>query len=52
MTRYPQLPATDASILKNKDFQSDQDIRWCPGCGDYSILKQVQSVLPTLGIPR
>lgn len=35
-----------------KDFQSDQDVRWCPGCGDYSILAQVQRVMPDLGIPR
>jgi 2-oxoglutarate ferredoxin oxidoreductase subunit beta len=35
-----------------KDFQSDQDVRWCPGCGDYSILAQVQRVLPELGVPR
>ena len=38
--------------LSARDFASDQDIRWCPGCGDYSILKQVQSVMPDLGIPR
>ncbi len=38
--------------LKPKDFVTDQDVRWCPGCGDYSILKQVQTVMPTLGIPR
>ena len=36
-------------VLKAKDFSSDQDVKWCPGCGDYSILKQVQSVLPELG---
>lgn len=35
--------------LKPKDFSTDQDVRWCPGCGDYSILKQVQSVMPELG---
>jgi len=35
-----------------KDFQSDQDVRWCPGCGDYSILAQVQRVMPSLNIPR
>ncbi len=35
-----------------KDFATDQDIRWCPGCGDYSILAQVQRVLPDLGIPK
>lgn len=35
-----------------KDFATDQDVRWCPGCGDYSILKQVQTVMPQLGVPR
>lgn len=35
-----------------KDFVSDQEIRWCPGCGDFSILKQVQNVLPKLEIPK
>jgi len=40
------------SLLTSKDLQTDQDIRWCPGCGDYSILKQVQKVMPDLGIPR
>lgn len=35
-----------------KDFSSDQDVRWCPGCGDYTILKQVQNVMPDLGLPR
>ena len=38
--------------LTAKDFASDQDVKWCPGCGDYSILKQMQSVLPGLGIPK
>lgn len=38
--------------LKKADFESDQDVRWCPGCGDYSILATVQRFLPTLGIPR
>jgi 2-oxoglutarate ferredoxin oxidoreductase subunit beta len=35
-----------------KDFATDQEVRWCPGCGDYSILAQVQRVMPDLGIPR
>ena len=35
-----------------KDFSSDQEVRWCPGCGDYSILKQVQSVMPLIGVPK
>ncbi|QQS48242.1 MAG: 2-oxoacid:ferredoxin oxidoreductase subunit beta [Acidobacteriota bacterium] len=38
--------------LTRKDFQTDQEVRWCPGCGDYSILAQVQKVMPELGIPR
>jgi 2-oxoglutarate ferredoxin oxidoreductase subunit beta len=38
--------------LTSKDFESDQQIRWCPGCGDYAILKAVQKVFPQLGIPK
>src|SRR6267142_1703801 len=38
--------------LKRQDFVSDQEVRWCPGCGDYSILAQTQKTLPELGIPR
>ena len=38
--------------LTSKDFSSDQEVRWCPGCGDYSILKQVQTILPDLGRPK
>jgi 2-oxoglutarate ferredoxin oxidoreductase subunit beta len=36
--------------LTRKDFVSDQDVRWCPGCGDYAILAQVQKTLPELGV--
>ena len=36
--------------LSRKDFQSDQEVRWCPGCGDYSILSAVQLLLPDLGV--
>ena len=36
----------------SKDFTSSQDVRWCPGCGDYSILAQVQRTSPDLGIPK
>ena len=43
---------TETATLTRKDFQSDQDVRWCPGCGDYAILKAVQSVFPELGIPK
>jgi 2-oxoglutarate ferredoxin oxidoreductase subunit beta len=39
-------------VLTKKDFQTDQEVRWCPGCGDYAILSAVQSVMPELGIPR
>jgi 2-oxoglutarate ferredoxin oxidoreductase subunit beta len=38
--------------LKKADFISDQEVRWCPGCGDYAILNNVQKVMPELGIPR
>lgn len=38
--------------LTAKDFSSDQDVRWCPGCGDWSILAQTKRIMPELGIPR
>lgn len=38
--------------LTAKDFKSDQEVRWCPGCGDYAILAAVQGFMPELGIPR
>jgi 2-oxoglutarate/2-oxoacid ferredoxin oxidoreductase subunit beta len=38
--------------LTRKDFMTDQEVRWCPGCGDYSILATVQRVMPELGIAR
>ena len=44
--------STEATALTKKDFQSDQEVRWCPGCGDYAILSAVQAVFPELGIPR
>jgi 2-oxoglutarate ferredoxin oxidoreductase subunit beta len=40
------------ATLTRDDFVSDQEIRWCPGCGDYAILAAVQSIMPQLGIPR
>ncbi|MBK6507928.1 MAG: 2-oxoacid:ferredoxin oxidoreductase subunit beta [Ignavibacteria bacterium] len=39
-------------ILTSKDFAPDQDVKWCPGCGDYSILKQVQTIFPELGFKK
>jgi 2-oxoglutarate ferredoxin oxidoreductase subunit beta len=38
--------------LTKADFTSDQEVRWCPGCGDYAILNSIQKVMPDLGIPR
>src|SRR2546421_9849310 len=38
--------------LNKKDFMSNQEVRWCPGCGDYAILNNVQNVMLELGIPR
>ncbi len=46
------MPEIEAPALTKKDFQSDQEVRWCPGCGDYAILSAVQSVFPELGIPK
>lgn len=47
----PAIADAPAGLTK-KDFESSQDVRWCPGCGDYAVLAQVQKLLPTLGIPR
>ena len=43
---------SNIEVLSRKDFVSDQEVRWCPGCGDYSILAQTQRVMPDLGVPR
>ncbi|MER7078990.1 2-oxoglutarate ferredoxin oxidoreductase subunit beta [Saccharopolyspora kobensis] len=45
------VPTTDEP-QKAKDFKSDQEVRWCPGCGDYVVLNAVQSFLPSLGLKR
>ncbi len=45
------VPAADEK-LTTKDFKSDQEVRWCPGCGDYAILAAFQAFLPELEIPR
>ena len=42
----------DAPAQTGKDFTSDQEVRWCPGCGDYAVLKAVQGFLPDLGLRR
>lgn len=46
------MSVTTTPTLTAKDFSSDQEVRWCPGCGDYSILAQVQKIMPGLGIPK
>jgi 2-oxoglutarate ferredoxin oxidoreductase subunit beta len=46
-------PTPDQPVaLTRKDFVSDQEVRWCPGCGDYSILAQTQKVMPDFGYPK
>ena len=42
----------EGQAQSGKDFTSDQEVRWCPGCGDYAVLKAVQSFLPDLGLRR
>jgi 2-oxoglutarate ferredoxin oxidoreductase subunit beta len=46
------MAATTLPTLKPQDFASDQEVRWCPGCGDYSILAQMKKALSTLNFPR
>ena len=45
-------PGAQPPRYTKKDFESDQDVWWCPGCGDYAILSAVQKMMPDLGIPR
>ncbi len=45
-------PKGNGSGYTKKDFESDQDVRWCPGCGDYAVLAQMQKVMPELGIRK
>jgi 2-oxoglutarate ferredoxin oxidoreductase subunit beta len=52
-TDAPLSPENAAVIqLTRKDFVSDQEVRWCPGCGDYSILAQTQKSMPDFGFPK
>ncbi len=50
----PSRTASDGELVQlgKKDFESDQAVRWCPGCGDYAVLAQVQKIMPELGVPR
>ncbi|MEQ8349205.1 MAG: 2-oxoacid:ferredoxin oxidoreductase subunit beta [Sneathiellaceae bacterium] len=45
------VPKIDTKLTA-KDFATDQDVRWCPGCGDYAILKAVQRTMPEIGVPK
>ncbi len=46
------MSATPLPTLTAKDLTTDQEVRWCPGCGDYSILAQMRKALTTIGVPR
>src|SRR5438105_2131273 len=46
------VPTSPLPVLKPQDYATDQDVRWCPGCGDYSILMQTKKVLAKLGMDR
>src|SRR6202789_4562810 len=48
LTLVPRAEAKQST----KDFKSDQEVRWCPGCGDYAILAAFQAFLPELQVPR
>jgi 2-oxoglutarate/2-oxoacid ferredoxin oxidoreductase subunit beta len=39
-------------IFTSKDLETDQEVRWCPGCGDYAILNSVKKILPDFGLPK
>jgi 2-oxoglutarate ferredoxin oxidoreductase subunit beta len=52
IARSIELHGPKQTELKGKDFKTDQEVRWCPGCGDYVILNAVQSFMPSLGIAR
>ncbi len=53
-TTFPGLVGVPLSLepLTRKDFTSDAEVRWCPGCGDYAVLSTFQALLPELGIAR
>ena len=51
LSKTALVPTTDQP-QKGKDFTSDQEVRWCPGCGDYVILNTIRNFLPELGLRR
>src|SRR5438046_1387603 len=48
----PSTPSTPLVKLTRRDFQTKNDVRWCPGCGDYAILATVQRLMPEMGVAR
>ena len=46
------MTQSELPVLTKKDFESDQDVRWCPGCGDYAILAQTQKTMPDFGVAK
>src|SRR5690606_12378063 len=48
----PGVTDTTVPVTTRKEWASDQEVRWCPGCGDYSILAAVQLLMPELGVRR
>ena len=46
------MAETQTNNYTPKDFKSDQEVRWCPGCGDHAVLNSVQKALSELGIPK
>jgi 2-oxoglutarate/2-oxoacid ferredoxin oxidoreductase subunit beta len=49
---HDKTNVNESPVYTSKDFVSNQDVRWCPGCGDYSILAQMQRTAPDLGIKK
>ncbi|MFE3161420.1 2-oxoacid:ferredoxin oxidoreductase subunit beta, partial [Streptomyces sp. NPDC059221] len=45
------VPTSEVPLVA-KDFKSDQEVRWCPGCGDYAVLAAVQGFMPELGLAK
>ena len=43
------MTSVDRPVMQKKDYKTDQEVRWCPGCGDYSILNAVQGAFAKLG---
>ena len=54
LTKHAGVPtlSPEDEQLKGKDYTSDQEVRWCPGCGDYVILNTIRNFLPDLGLRR